>query len=90
MQSIQHVLYIRSLRIVCTDGVPGLKHTPNRSHVEVAKAEKLIYIQQNSNQQVLVQRDPLQDIDAEEEEEAVQVASNIIVVSTFLWYWGAG
>ena len=44
--------------------------------------EKLIYIRQNSKQQVLLQRDPLQDIDSDEEEEgdAVQVASSIIVV----------
>jgi hypothetical protein len=42
----------------------------------------IIYIQQNSKQQVLLQRDPLQDIDSDEEEEgdAVQVASSIIVV----------
>jgi hypothetical protein len=60
----------------------GLTYTPNRSRLGVAKAEKLIYIRQNSKQQVLLQRDPLQDIDSDEEEEgdAVQVASSIIVV----------
>jgi hypothetical protein len=44
----------------------------------VTKAENLIYIRQKSNQKVLVQRDPLQDIDAEEEE-AVHVLFLVVL-----------